>query len=118
MQRSNNRRSNNSSAASGLKLNLNIFQIFSFASCERIPELAEVNGFFSEDEVTKTFVCLPARFFPGGEVQAKRQGVGGGVGQGNSFVQTGMAWTIYTPNGHLDFSCFSVRDVHKHVGSG
>ena len=91
MQRSSSRRSNNSSAASGLKLALNIFQIFSFTSCERIPELAEVNGFFSEDEVTKIFVCLLARFFPGGEVQAKRQGVGGGVGQGNSVVQTGMA---------------------------
>ena len=95
MQRSNNRRSNNSSAASGLKLNLNIFQTFSFTSCERIPELAEVNGFFSEDEVTKTFVCLLARFLAGGEVQAKRQGVGGGVGQGDSVVQTGMASTIY-----------------------
>jgi len=28
-------------------------QLYSCVSCERIPELAEVNGFFSEDEVVK-----------------------------------------------------------------
>ena len=92
MQRSNNRRSNNSSAASGLKLNLNIFQIFSFTSCERIPELAEVNGFFSEDEVTKTFVCLLARFF-WQVVRFKRKDKGSGVEWGKEIVLCKQVWS-------------------------
>jgi len=35
------------------KLEPEVKQLFSCVSCERIPELAEVNGFFSEDEVVK-----------------------------------------------------------------
>ena len=51
---------------------------------------------FPKTRWRKLLFFLLARFFsPGGEVQAKRQGVGGGVGQGDSVVQTGMASTIY-----------------------
>ena len=65
-------------------------------SCERIPELAEVNGFFSEDEVMTTFVvgnfCLLQNRFcsAGGEVQAETQGLRGRVGQGDCLVQAGL----------------------------
>ena len=34
---------------------LNILCLNYLPSCERIPELAEVNGFFRENEVTDTF---------------------------------------------------------------
>ena len=47
-----NRRRNNCTAASGSEIvDFSNFLSLVMSSCERIPELAEVNGFFSEDEV-------------------------------------------------------------------
>ena len=100
---------------------LNILCLNYLPSCERIPELAEVNGFFRENEVTDTFCAentgkRPLLLLSSQVVKFKLKHKDAAIEWGPELVlckQVNKAiWTFFIS------LPFLVRDVHEHAWGG